>query len=256
MTECLVCAGVTKDVWLCARHRDYLLTMLNSAPGLARQLTITAAKLDQVVRNVGGHQKNGAAPSIVNFDAADLYGELRATLLKWVKRTAGPVTAVFPTVPAMVLRLRAVLPDILTTQDAGFMYDDLNQVTRRATLAIDLPPSREGWDYAGPCGMTWDNGTCLHQLWVRHGEASAECKRCGTVWDVTDRRAKALAAAANLLATTDTISRALTSAGQTVSAATIYHWRNRGRLTPAGTNKAGQPLYRVGDVMDLVKGRK
>lgn len=256
MTECLVCGGQTNNVWLCTRHRDQLVTMLNGAPGLATELETTAAKLDQVVRTIGGHQKNGAAPSIVNFDAAGLRTELHAILLKWVKRTATPETTVFPTIPAMVLQLRATMPRIITTQDAGFMYDDLDQVTRRATLAIDLPPSREGWDYAGPCGMTWGNGTCLHQLWVRHGDSTAECKRCGTVWDVTDRRSKALAAAVNMLATADTISRALTSAGQQVTAANIYTWRNRGRIIPAGTNKAGQALYRIGDVMELVKGRK
>jgi hypothetical protein len=145
---------------------------------------------------------------------------------------------------------------IITTQDAGFMYLELDDLVRRIVHTIDLPLDRSGWDYAGPCGMVFDNGTCPNQLWVRHGETLVTCARCGTGWDVADRRGNALEKAVNLHATASAISRALTASGRGVTSELIYQWHRRGKLKSAGTNKAGQPLYRVGDVMKLTKEQK
>lgn len=256
-TECLACSAPTMGVWLCRTHTRHLFETLNRFPGLVADLETTTAKLDRMVRNVGGTSKGGAQPVIVNFDAAELLTETRRWLLTWTHNATQARTRAMLrsfSLPHMAVYLRESMPAMLPAQPVGAMYDELLELTRRITRVIDLPPDRAGWDYAGPCGAVFDNGTCPNQLWVRHGETTTTCERCGTSWDVTERRTGALAAAENLQATAGTISRALTAAGQTVTVNMIYHWRSRGQLTPAETNKTGQPLYRVGDVLDILKG--
>lgn len=255
-TECLVCAGVTSGVWLCAQHHRHLAGLLDRTPGLAQDLETTTARLDRVTTIAGMHGKGGAQPAVVNFDAAEVLATLRRALLKWTHhlyRAHATVPASF-TIPDMARHLRHHLPTMLPTQDVGFLYTELEDVTRTGLRTVDLPPDRDGWDYAGPCGAVFDNGTCGHQLWAAHHQTSTTCPRCGTTWDVTVRRSGALAAAVDLHATADTISRALTAAGQTVTPGNIHTWRHRGRLTPVGTDAAGRPTYRLGDVMRLLEG--
>lgn len=257
-TECLVCEAPTNNVWLCNPHRQQLRDMLQRLPLLARELETTRAKQDHMAKTVGGAAKSGAAPAIVNFDAAEVLAELRRLLLYWtheVYRMYGMQLESF-VIFHMAHYIEAHLNQMVSVQPVGAMYTEVADMTRRIIRCIDLPPTTEGLKYAGVCGMVFDNGTCPHQLWARPGETLITCQRCGTDWDLDDRRAGALAAARNMVATADTISRALTAQDIHVTPHMIHVWKNRGRLTPTGTNPGNQWLYRVGDVMQLVKERK
>lgn len=254
-TECLVCEAVTVDVWLCAVHRHDLLVMLNRVPGLARDLETTAAKQDHIGGTVGSPGQGGPAPAIVNFDAADVLARLRYLLHIWTHRAYKLHRKHHPesfSIPHMAGFLLGQLPEMVATQPVGALFTELEAIVREAVKAVDLPQNRQGMKYAGACGATFDNGTCPNQLWAMTGENVITCKRCGTVWDADDRRDSALDAAENLSAPATVISRALTTQGYPVTAEMIYLWKLRGRISPTGTNKASQHVYRVGDVMDLL----
>jgi hypothetical protein len=254
-TECLVCAAETKDVWLCGRHLSELRTTLHRLPGLVHDLEITITKQDKMGGSVGSSGQGGAKPLILNVDAAEVLRSLRATLLTWthaVYRDTGDTPASFA-IRDMTKLLSDTLNQRVTKQPVGALYTDILHAARCATRAVDLPPTTAGLQYAGPCGAVFPNDVvCSHQLWARPREENIVCARCGTEWNVPDRRDGALEAAEEILATADSISRALTAQGMSVTAQMIYHWKHRGKLKAAGTNKANQPVYRVGDVLDII----
>ncbi|WP_269939031.1 hypothetical protein [Arthrobacter sp. HY1533] len=254
-TECLVCAAQLKDVWLCGRHLAQLRDTLRRLPALARDLEDTIAKQDRMNKSVGSSGKGGTKPLILNVDASEVMRTLRSTLLVWTHvtyRTIGSAPASFQ-IHDMAYHLDRVLDKLVAHQPIGALYAEVMHAARMVTQAVDLPPSTAGLQYAGPCGAVFPNDvTCTHQLWARPREDNITCPRCGTEWNVPDRRDNALDAAEDILATADTISRALTAQGVDVTAQNVYDWRRRGKLTPAGTNKANQPVYRVGDVLDII----
>lgn len=254
-TECLVCAAETKDVWLCGRHLAQLRDTLHRLPALALDLETTIAKQDRMGGHVGSSGQGGAKPLVLNVDAADTMHALRATLLEWTHgwfRDTGTAPDSFA-IRDMAKLLSDTLNQRVTKQPVGALYTDIMHTARCATRAVDLPPDTTGLQYAGPCGAQFPNNvTCTHQLWARPREDNITCPRCGTEWNVPDRRDGALDAAEDILATADTISRALTAQGVEVTAQMIYSWKHRGKLKAAGVNKAKQPVYRVGDVLDIL----
>lgn len=101
----------------------------------------------------------------------------------------------------------------------------------------------------GPEGERW---CCLEDLYVRHGAKRVTCRRCDSVWSVEDRRTWLLAEAEDTLATAAEIARAVTALGKPVEPERIRQWKTRGRLVPHSEDDRGRPLYRVGDVLDLL----
>jgi hypothetical protein len=147
------------------------------------------------------------------------------------------------------LRHRDEAEDILT---------EVRAAVRRCRAVIDRRPDLS---YLGPCGEQidpWTDGRgvertdCPEELWVAAGKAKAPCRACLAEHDVELRRAWALAAAEQQLETAAVISQALSRLGQEVTASQIRGWAFRGRLIAHGTDQDDRPLYRVGDVIDLL----
>lgn len=256
-TECLNCEATLTTVWLCPTCTTELRNWLRRLPGLDQELATTMARLDQMGGSVGG-SSNMVAPSIVNFDAADTRRRLRRHLLNWTHTVNRWLTGNAP-ISFQIRHMCDYLDECLDAyrgqQGIGALHDETGFIVHQATTAIDKPRQHDGQDYAGPCGAVFNNGTCEHQLWVKHGTPTVTCPRCDTVWDVKARRESALAAAADLTATAGMISRALTAQGVTVTPENIRTWKARGRLVAVRENRAGQPLYRIGDVVALTKGK-
>jgi hypothetical protein len=82
------------------------------------------------------------------------------------------------------------------------------------------------------------------------------CRDCRTVYDVAERREWLLHSAEDVLATAPVISRALTRMGSEVMPDRIRQWASVSgggrRLVRRGRDRSGVPLYRLGDVMDLL----
>lgn len=123
--------------------------------------------------------------------------------------------------------------------------DEITSAVANAAHAVDIRPER--W-YAGPCD------TCGTDLYGKPASAHVICPNdeCGQVYDVKQRREQLLAAAEDRLANAALISRAVTSLGEPVKADRIRQWASRGRIVAHSVDLKGRPLYRIGDVLDLV----
>lgn len=126
---------------------------------------------------------------------------------------------------------------------AAEAHDEIVEAVRAARRVIDRPADRL---YAGPCDE------CGGDLYARPGALAVECRPCELVYEVEARRAWLLAALEEHLATTIEISRALTSLAQPVTPAAIRGYAHRGQLIPRGVNDRRHPLYRLGDVLDIL----
>lgn len=115
---------------------------------------------------------------------------------------------------------------------------------QRAIRVIDRPPEHT---YAGPCQV------CGADLYTLPDQPMVRCATCGTTEDVAGRRSYLLAAVDDHLATATEIARALTSLAMPVTSERIRQWKHRERLQARATEPhTGHPLYRVGDVIDLL----
>lgn len=110
---------------------------------------------------------------------------------------------------------------------------------------IDRPPEEV---FAGPCGE------CGQDLYAAVGAPLVRCPQCGQVYDTEQRRSWLLELVHDQLATGPEISQALTSLALPVTPERIRQWKARNRLLPRGKNQTGRPLYRVGDVAELLMG--
>jgi hypothetical protein len=109
--------------------------------------------------------------------------------------------------------------------------------------AIDRPPARL---YTGECD------TCGNRLMADTDADTVTCRRCRDVYQVAERRTVLLDQAHTVTLTATGCARLLTSYGMPVNAATIRQWAKRGHVIRRGTNTAGDPTYRVGDIIDRV----
>lgn len=116
-------------------------------------------------------------------------------------------------------------------------------VTRRA---IDRPPERV---YLGPCDR------CTHDLYASPGDPAVICGECNTTYLVDQRRRWLLHSLREHLATATEISQGIGELyGQPVNRNTIYTWHHRERLLDHGyARNTHQPLFRIGDVLDLAE---
>ena len=127
--------------------------------------------------------------------------------------------------------------------EAPEAFKDLTLADRDLERVIDRPAPMK---YAGPCNI------CRKDLYVREGAAQVECRPCGMVYDMAQRREWLLEAAEDRLERAAHIARAVTYLGSPISADRIRVWAMRKRLFPHAIDGMGRPLYRVGDVLDLL----
>lgn len=148
------------------------------------------------------------------------------------------------------------LPELRMTPLAVWALDDLDRHARAGWAAIDRPEDRY---YAGPCGSTTldTDGTttlpCPVVLWSELDQPTITCPRCHARWDVSARRSWLLTAARDVTAPAAHIASALTlMTRRHVAPSTIRSWAHRGQLHRTDDPPGPRPLYRVGDVLDLL----
>lgn len=148
------------------------------------------------------------------------------------------------------------------------LADEVHYAVAAARRQVEARPDL--W-YAGPCGSVTlgqrvvaavfggDPEVCDAQLYARPDADVVRCRVCDTVFGVAERRGWLLASAEDSLAHAALIASALTSLDRPVTVDRIYQWAHRGRLVARSEEDAepGEegrrlPLYRVGDVLDLL----
>jgi hypothetical protein len=144
--------------------------------------------------------------------------------------------------------------------EAPEAWDELRHAIALARRAIDRDQPR--W-YAGQCGadtiaaqvlaaVFGGPGRCEAELYARPGATRIVCPDCGTEHDADARQAWLLDSARDVLAHAELIGRAATALGKPITPAMVrgYARPERRLIVERGTDTAGRPLYRVGDVLD------
>lgn len=142
------------------------------------------------------------------------------------------------------------------------MLDEMLDLERRLRRFVDRPA--DAW-YAGECGSETDRDdgttvTCRRELYATPGSAWVRCNDCGCEYDVEGRRKTLLDEAEDREVTVRMLARIVTTLGDIDASEArlegrINVWVHRGRLKANGSRVVDgrpRPVYRVGDVLDLL----
>lgn len=245
MTNACACGKPAPHAYLCGTCASRLGGALSTVPTLVTDLDLTLTKQRRFGDpNTGSRATDHGLP--YNTAAAAVLADLRLELSALVRLClthglhAGPQPGSHPT--AMSVWLLARLAP-LTTQPWATDALRVIALVGRGEEVIDAPPERT---FAGPCNQ------CGTDLYARAGQAHATCPTCGDTYDLATRRTWLLGMVDDRLATATDIARALTSLELPVTAERIRQWKHRHRITPVARDQLGHPLFRVGDVVDLL----
>lgn len=230
---------------LCVRCLDGLERDLAEVDSTIEDLWATAARMDVGSGSVGtsGH----SSPSEpANLAAMDTGRTLSAVLTGWAAalgaREPDPVKAS----SALLARIREV-----RRQDwAPVLKQELRDALNDCRRAMDRAERRV---FAGICPTVENGEECGTPVYAREGRPEARCGTCGSTWDVTEWRGRALAAAGLHHGTAAEVSRMLSDPARNIALQqnTIRVWVNRGKLRPVGENHKGAPVFQVRKVRNL-----
>lgn len=196
-------------------------------------------------------------PLPVDLDAAGQILELRRVLLGWADWVAAERGLARPldTWKALGSWLADQVEWLRHHPEGPRAADEIGRVVVRVMRFVDRPPSR--W-YAGPCTTPFldEDGLlveCDADLYPESGAVQFTCPACRAVHDVEHRREWLLDQAQDRLAHAELIARAVTMLDQRVTSAQVRGWAHRGRLLAKSRDAQGRPLYRIGDVLELVR---
>lgn len=200
----------------------------------------------------GGHQPGrtnlASAPTPVRLSVIDHLQEIDDLAVALWRRLYAP-----PAMPwadsrihPSVLKCLSICADcnrLSRLPDIGLIWHDWERLARKTLGIIDVPPSKHG---IGRCL----NPLCGVELSAEVGAVNVDCPVCGNTHRVVDVRLGFLKECieSGRAFTAGECAELLRECGFQCSVNTIYSWRKRGRIQPAGRNDKGQPLYRLSDV--------
>lgn len=95
---------------------------------------------------------------------------------------------------------------------------------------------------------------CANELYAAPGATTVHCRDCGMTHELAYRKEWLLREANNTLAHAELIARALTALGvDDVTPARVRGMARHGRLVAHGTDRAGRPIYKVGEVLAVIE---
>lgn len=295
MTRCTVegCARPTAGALVCDPCQRQLREDLEAVheqthprtgqvmPGLAAELELAVTRQTRLGGATGGSRAT-ERPLPFSQDASRVRSTATHTFLAWLLDAAARrrrrIAPLGPTcrdcthpscerrrgnLAGMALCLVDHLPWLLVRADAGQAVDELTYAVALIRRAIDRPADRV---YVGTClAPLPDRKHCTTDLYAHRGADTITCPACTVEYDVSARRSWLLDQAENQLATAPEIARAVTALGQPIKVERIRQWAHRGRLIPhtfdeldsdaTGATRI-RPLYRVGDVLDLIAAQE
>jgi len=131
-------------------------------------------------------------------------------------------------------------------------FGELRDAARDLERLVGRP--RDLW-YAGPCQAELADGSeCKADLYAAPAARTVRCRECKAEHDAAALREWLLTEAVDVLAHAELIARALTALEMDdVTPARVRGMARHGRLVAHGVDPAGRPLYRVGDVLDVIE---
>lgn len=281
MTECAACDRPT-DAVLCHRCTRRLGHILTELPAWLAELTVTVTRQAKTGAGDGGKTpKAFEQPLPYSPKAAELLDQAARGLRQWVTYFADPSDPITLDYRAdsSAVWLLGHLGDIRLYERADELLTAMTALRDQIRRRVDNPAKR----WVGRCtarvlaaGVSVDGHgvivptiherQCGADLRTRTGDKTIRCRECGQEYDpvermqwIVDQNAEHQASAPELAAT-------FTSAGMPLKPATIRKWTQRGKLRQVRTvsvvrnrweitvvrDDLGRPLYRVGDVRELV----
>lgn len=232
-TEAVLCTHCAGQI---SRHLD---TIAKLAPA-ARD---TAAGLAS--RSAGG---SGEPPAPLNLAAAARLDAVSAELGTWVRHIADERGHQLPAGDDQIVACAVWLADHTEWMRHREEADEYaRDIAACARVIVGVAGTAGERRWLGQCGMPTEAGRCATDLHARLDATTVVCRSCGTRYDVASRRAWLDETVRGHTYTAREISEAYR-----IAAGTIRSWACRGQLTAAG-EYAGQPLYRLGDVLALAE---
>lgn len=245
MSDCARCTAPAGDMFLCATCGVALRIDLGDVPALLGDLDITLCRLDRIT---DGGRRTGAEPPLpYKPQATEAAFILRNVLTAWV-RTFNPNSRLASTVH-LAQWLYAHVDRLRAHPDAGQAHDELTAAVREARRTIDRPNDQR--QYLGRCD---DNG-CTEELYARPYRDVAVCPACEREYDVAERRAWMVKYSVEHLGTASEIAGFLRIYQITITPSAIRGYVARGRLEAKHHDQRGRPMYRIGDVIDVLNTR-
>jgi len=256
VNECRCGRPLRDTLTVCDTCADQLATALGDVPWLDDELE-TSITRQRALPTEGG-ARTAETPLPWHEKASETRRHLRALLVSWTRLCDEEAVAhqspaddlPADTLPA-ISRWLMWRVDGLARHDAGpDAVDEITDAVAACRFVIDRRPDR--W-YAGPCVAEGDGGPCAADLYARASTGVVECRECGSVYDVAERREWLLAEAHDRLADAATVARAVSWLGTApLTPALVRKWAERGRILVKG-HDGTRPLYRIGDAIDLLR---
>ncbi len=263
MSATCACGRPVQDATICQGCSDRLERALGDVPALVQDLEVTRFRQSRTGgQGIGIVVRGAERPLPWDQRASEATDVLRSTLVGWVRialeeahpRPASPRDGLAD----MARFLLALMPWFRQHAAADQAVDEVTHAVENAQRVTDRAPDRV---YAGPCreeyGPEDERGErcCTAHLYATNPRA-VQCPNCKAVHDVPPRQAWLLAMAQDQLETATNLSQALSRLGESVTPERVRKWAQRGRVLPHGHNERGHPLYRVGDVLELLRGQQ
>lgn len=239
--DCPLDGSPVVDATICGGCGRQLADALGRVPFLVAELDVVLTK--QVRAGDRTHSRSATVPLPYDPAASQAAHRLYRALASWRMRLEGRPSHE-PSITADAEWLAGHVDQLRQLANAAVAFGELTRAVDAADRIVDLRP--ELW-YAGPCG------NCQADTYAQPGAGYVRC-RCGWQADAAERRAWLLQAAEGTLAHAALAAQALSRLGQPVTGAMIRGYAFRGRLTAHGTDRLGRPLYRIGDLVDILTG--
>lgn len=114
-----------------------------------------------------------------------------------------------------------------------------------------LVNGRQPGRYAGPCSTEIDGKVCGKDVEAAPGSNVGKCRECNAEYDVDEQQAWMRTEIEDMLASPTMIHGILLRLGFPIGYSTIAAYAKKGRIVAHSQDGEGEPLYRIGDVVDV-----
>ncbi|GAB3467209.1 hypothetical protein [Actinophytocola sediminis] len=244
------CGRPTADM-LCSGCLAELVGALRDLPDLLAELDITLSRQDTRTTRGPGHSAETPLP--YRPEAGALASSATATITTWARVVHEQNPHLRPPAGSTADAVAWLIgwPSLLALHPAADeLHGDITGLAAQIRYRVDRPPDRV---YSGPCGAPTDTGPCPGHLYARVGHGTVVCTVCGAGHDVAERRAWMIESALDMLVTAPVaLGWARLLLDHEVPPGTWRSWLSRRRILARGTDRLGRPVYRFGDVVELL----
>lgn len=251
------CGHPTAGSALCRPCEEAFVADVAELAGLADDLKTSIIRQAVFTQRYGGGSRSTTAPLPFNERAVRARAALHAaawrwTLLLWDGTEQLP-TGATANLSGIGRWLHQRTNRLLDHPQLAELVGSVHREVGRARAVVDRPASL----FLGMCSVRGENDEeCQAWLFAHPDQGFVRCRQCRANHNVDERRAVLEAAVEEVLATTDEIAAAVRWIGTSVKEERIRKWASRERIQKRGeivVHGRRRPLYRIGDVLDLLR---